>query len=88
MSLRPFFFRALNIISFVINLFRFSLWQWIQNEEPLEIGEPSAHAHITEDTMAMSPTNSPSSSVPANTSSNGLVTDEVTMGEVNIALDE
>nr|XP_058965206.1 two pore channel protein 1-like [Pocillopora verrucosa] len=62
--------------------------QWIQNEEPLEIGEPSAHAHITEDTMAMSPTNSPSSSVPANTSSNGLVTDEVTMGEVNIALDE
>ena len=60
----------------------------MQNEEPLEIGEPSAHAHITEDTMAMSPTNSPSSSVPANTSSNGLVTDEVTMGEVNIALDE
>ena len=33
--------------------------------------------------MAMSPTNSPSSSVPANTSSNGPVTDEVTMGEVN-----
>ena len=55
---------------------------------PLEIGEPSAHAHVTEDTMAMSPTNSPSSPVPANTLSNGLVTDEVTMGEVNIALDE
>ena len=52
------------------------------------MGEPLAHAHITEGTMAMSPTNSPSSPVPANTSSNGPVTDEVTMGEVNIALDE
>ena len=50
--------------------------------------EPLAHAHITEDTMAMSPTNSPSSSVPANTLSNGLVTDEVTMGEVNTESDE
>ena len=50
--------------------------------------EPLAHAHITEDTMAMSPTNSPSSPVPANTLSNGLVTDEVTMGEVNTEFDE
>ena len=50
--------------------------------------EPLAHAHITEDTMAMSPTNSPSLPVPANTLSNDLVTDEVTMGEVNTESDE
>ena len=30
-------------------MFRFSLWQWIQNEEPLEIGEPLAHAYINDE---------------------------------------
>ena len=46
------------------------------------------HAYITEDKMPMSSTNSLSSPVSSNTSSNGLVTDEITMGEVNTVFDE
>ena len=52
------------------------------------MGETSVHAYITEDEMPISSTNSPSSPVSSNTSSNGLVTDEITMGEVNTVFDE
>ena len=52
------------------------------------MGETSVHAYITEDKMPMSSINSPSSPVSSNTSSNGLVTDEITMGEVNTVFDE
>ncbi|XP_066018881.1 two pore channel protein 1 isoform X2 [Pocillopora verrucosa] len=62
--------------------------EWIKKERALNMGETSVHAYITEDKMPMSSTNSPSSPVSSNTSSNGLVTDEITMGEVNTVFDE
>lgn len=60
--------------------------QWIRNERPTDRGETSARASMIEDTRRMPPTNSPSP--PVSSSGNGVVTDEITLGNINTALDE
>ena len=52
------------------------------------MGETLAQFDVMEDTPRMSPSNGPSLPVFTNTSRSGCVTEELTMGQVNVAVDE